>query len=251
LALSFVRVEDHTLVLLTDVWSLTVFLCEVMDLKEIFDEQFFVDLLGIEDDLDSLVMSRQACTHLFVGWILPFATHVSDPSVEHAFQLFEEMFNSPETTTRKEHPVDGWFLTFWDKNERNGIDAVANVLFGESFTVEDVAQVCPTVGAKDLGSNFVLVELLFDRARYLIVEGGPATTRMEFVRRVVQRYSAISAHVDALFEMICVFARERRFCSLFEQDEPFKLVQIGIDDLSHVHHTFLSIYYYIMHTASR
>lgn len=118
---------------------------------------------------------------------------------------------------------------------------MADVLFGESFTVEDVAQVCPTVGTKDLGSNSISVELLFDRARYLIVEGGPATTRMEFVRRVVQRYSAISAHVDALFEMICVFARERRFCPLLEQDEPFKLVQIGIDDLSHVHHTFLSI----------
>jgi len=56
-------------------------------------------------------------------------------------------------------------------------------------------------------------------ARYAVEVGRPATARLEFMCRLIERGVACSAGVNTLFgHVLVIFAGEWRFSALFSQD---------------------------------
>ena len=97
---------------------------------------------------------------------------------------------------------------------------MAGIARGELLPLKDVAEVAPAVGALDLHPLPVRVGEAANRPGDLPVEGWPATMRIEFVVRAVERCTTPLALVRSGGEESVVLARERRLGPLVD-DDPF------------------------------
>src|ERR1700689_2765970 len=79
---------------------------------------------------------------------------------------------------------------------------------------------CATVGALDLCPLSVCVRNPLDRARYLVIEGGPPAPRVELVFGPIEGCLAPPADVRPWLEVALVLAREWHLRSLVN-DYPF------------------------------
>lgn len=106
--------------------------------------------------------------------------------------------------------------------QADAVDAVALVGGrGEALALEDVAQVASAVGADDLGAGHAkgVVRMAGHGARDAVKVGGPAASRLELVRRLVQRRLAAGARVDARLRVeLVILAGSGGLCALLPQD---------------------------------
>lgn len=98
---------------------------------------------------------------------------------------------------------------------------MTRVFLREHLTAEDVAQVSVAVVALDLDSLPVCIRDFFHGSGNGVVERGPATVRVEFVRRAVELGVAALADVRPLFDEVVILAAERRFGSFVLDDVSF------------------------------
>jgi hypothetical protein len=85
---------------------------------------------------------------------------------------------------------------------------------GEPLSLEHVTQVGSAAGALNLRTLTVRVGHATNGPRNLLIEGGPATVRVELVLRTVERRAAPLAFVRPGFEVAFILARKRRFRTL-------------------------------------
>ncbi len=108
-------------------------------------------------------------------------------------------------------------------DERHGdrIDAVASVLGGHSFTVENVSQVAAAIPANNFGAMSVRVLMTINGFGDLIIEAGPTTMAFELIVGSVKRRVAPSAYKRARIFQIRVLAGEWPFRAFSNDDARF------------------------------
>src|ERR1044072_5266207 len=94
-----VRVKDCRAILRAAVWSLTIqFRRVVRDCKEDFEQLAVSDLRRIVGNVHRLGMSGLAGTYFPVVRVGGWTADVTRLDARHAFDMFEDCFNAPETT---------------------------------------------------------------------------------------------------------------------------------------------------------
>lgn len=109
----------------------------------------------------------------------------------------------------------------WYKTHRQTIHAVPGIFGRESFAFEYVPQVSAAGVAKNFDATAVGVRHLFDCTGNFIVKTRPATARIEFVLRAVQRCIALAAKISTSSFEIIIFASKRPLGSFFQDDVGF------------------------------
>ena len=66
-----------------------------------------------------------------------------------------------------------------DKVNRDGIDTVAGIFCGESFSKKNMSQVTAAVGTDDFGPHSVSIRNPLDRSFNFVIEAGPSTPRVK------------------------------------------------------------------------
>lgn len=89
--------EDSGAVLGSDVGTLLVEGCGVVDFPEEVKKLFVGDFFGIESGLNDFGVAGESATDFFVGDVFDVAAHVSAVDLFDAVELAEEVFDTPET----------------------------------------------------------------------------------------------------------------------------------------------------------
>jgi len=135
--------------------------------------------------------------------------------MKHAPDFLEMVLDTPKAAGCKNRPP-----CFLDGNEpeRNGINAVARILPGKTFTQEHMAQMTAAPGASNFCPGAVRIREPLDRPVDFIIETGPPAPGIEFIFRNVQGRIAPSACVEPLGFIFIVFAGKRAFRTFMDDD---------------------------------
>ncbi len=95
-----------------------------------------------------------------------------------------------------------------DESHGNRIDAVASVLGGHTFTMENMSQVAAAIPANNFGAMSVRVLMTINGFGDFIIEAGPTAMAFELVVGSVKRRVAPSANKRARIFQIRVLAGE-------------------------------------------
>jgi hypothetical protein len=95
-----------------------------------------------------------------------------------------------------------------------GIDAVAQILRSQAFSIENVSQMASAAGACDFRAPPAARMDACDGVRQGIIKTGPAASGIEFVFRPEQRRTAFAAGIDARLKEADEFPGKGRFRSL-------------------------------------
>ena len=98
---------------------------------------------------------------------------------------------------------------------------MARVLLRKAFTFENVAEVSAAMRADDLYATPVRIWTTLDTARIFVVEAGPTAAGFEFGFRRIEWIVAAPAYKRARRKHRFVFAAERPFGSLVDNDPLF------------------------------
>ena len=74
--------------------------------------------------------------------------------------------------------VQDWreFLSFGNKTDGEGIDAMACVFLGQTLAQENMAEVTTTIGTLNFSSSAIGIGHAFDGIRIVFVKAGPAAS---------------------------------------------------------------------------
>ena len=103
-----------------------------------------------------------------------------------------------------------------NKIHRYRINAMPRILLCESFTFENVTQVCTAISALNFRANSVRIGQTFHCAWNFIVEAGPTAVGFELVLRTVERCAASFADVGPALPERVIFACEGFFCAFVD-----------------------------------
>src|SRR5258708_28668309 len=90
--------ENRRAVLLTEVWSLTIYLRGIVQVPEGFDQRLIADFLRIEFDLHHLGVAGLVGADVFVRRIFGVAVAAADQRVHHSRNHAKFYFDSPEAS---------------------------------------------------------------------------------------------------------------------------------------------------------
>src|SRR5258706_6910815 len=90
--------ENRRPILLTEVWSLAIYLRGVVQVPEGFDQRLVVDFLRIEFDLHHLGVASLVGADVFVRRIFGVAVAVADQRVHYSGNHAKFYFDSPEAS---------------------------------------------------------------------------------------------------------------------------------------------------------
>ena len=104
-----------------------------------------------------------------------------------------------------------------------GIDAVAQILRSQAFSIENVSQMASAAGACDFRAPPAARMDACDGVRQGIIKTGPAASGIEFVFRPEQRRTAFAAGIDARLKEADEFPGKGRFRSLRSEEHTSEL----------------------------
>ena len=102
---------------------------------------------------------------------------------------------------------------------------MTNILGCQPFTKKNMAEMTSATGTRDFGPPTVGIGRTPDGARDLVIETGPSATGVEFVRRTVQRRTALPAYIGSGGFMFVETPRKKSFGTLFEDHVFFLSIQ--------------------------
>ncbi len=88
---------------------------------------------------------------------------------------------------------------------------MTSISTGETFTGEDMTQVCTASGAGDLSPSAIFIGHASHFSWDLLVKGWPATMRIKFTIGSIERCIAASADIDTITPKLIILASERCF----------------------------------------
>ena len=167
-------------------------------------------------------MAGLVTANLLVGRMFGPAAGIARLDRQNARSPLHQMFDAPKAASCENGRI-GRGALFAGRPleiERNGVDAMADILGRESLAGEHMAQMSSAFRADDLGPASVGVGNAPDRSLDLVIETGPAAARIELVRRAVKRLAALPAAVDARLVVVVILAGEGPLGALVD-DHPF------------------------------
>src|SRR5437879_5406767 len=84
--LLFCQVKDGRAILRSIIWSLVVFLCWVMNLKEVFCDLLVACFFRVKNHLNSFCLTSCTSANLFISWVYNRASSISRGYLDHAWK---------------------------------------------------------------------------------------------------------------------------------------------------------------------
>lgn len=154
--------------------------------------------------------------------------HKAGAGRDHPRQAAEVVLPSPKTTAGQVEGspsvvvgCQGIELLPADELDRQAVDAVAGILFGQSFALKNVAEVATAVVAEDFDAAAVGITNFFNRAGHFVVETGPTAAGAELVLAIVKRGIATAANEDTVDLEVVILAGEGHFGAFVDNDAGF------------------------------
>ena len=204
------RIENLGAILVADIRSLPVDLRRIVNLEKEPRQPLIGDLRRVERHPHRLGMSRAVAANLLVSGIFGVTADITRFDIEHAGLLREQVLHAPETTSGEDRRL-GLLLFGGLERQRHGIDAVARILGRKPLACKNMPQMAAAPGAGNLRPPSVGIHAPLHGPGNFVVETRPAASRVELVRRTVQRRAALPAEIGSGLVVLVITSREGGF----------------------------------------
>lgn len=186
-----------------------------MDREKYLQYLSVADNFGSKGYFDNFNMPCCSFADLFIKRVCFKAAGISRDYGLNSPYLFISRFKAPETSAAQDRsrPFRPFELS-WDKADRERINAMARIFFGQPFSCKNMPKMRAAGSAKDFGASAVSISISFYSIRVFSIKARPAAMLSEFIFRIIKEGVAAPTDINTVIEMPVVLTGKRGFSPL-------------------------------------
>ena len=169
----------HWEILFSNIWTLSIFLSKIMNLKEYFCKRFIVGNGSIVPHFHRFYMTSISTTYFTIFGVLRLATRIADWGREHSLNLSEIVLHSPETSGCEDRMTNILHISIRTKSKWEWIRTMTSITRCKLFSMEYMPNMTSATITSDLHTMTITIESLSYISGDSLFKGWPATSRIK------------------------------------------------------------------------
>lgn len=169
----------HWEILFSNIWTLSIFLSKIMNLKEYFCKRFIVGNGSIVPHFHRFYMTSISTTYFTILGVLRLATCIADRCREHSLDLSKIVLHSPETSSREDSMTNILHISIRSESKWEWIRTMTSITGSKLLTMKYMSNMTSTTLTCYLGTTTITIESLSYISGDSLFKGWPATSRIK------------------------------------------------------------------------